>query len=296
MARSVSIKCRYYQVREWKDDNVTDCLFDLRPWLGAMATKTFIEKYKETNNVKGRLEDQARIGGTEIYALNFMRMDEVSTSYKLKIGNPAEHIDIDVNADEYIAKNTVCLYDAENGIIMIQCNRGSYSEKSIQGYINSFYENKKCCLLPIFENINFMKDNAEYMKLDVRLANLREFVPASNSSFEHIVDSVNRMNGANAHIEISLGQNRNSRLNGDEIRMAIADLTNNRGCVSSAKIRLSNDQITGIYDLFDNLCGDMISCLVDESGGIPFERLANRMNDKYSLENSKNRVLMALND
>lgn len=51
-------------------------------------------------------------------------------------------MDIDVESNEHIAKNTVVLYDAENGIVMIQSNRGSYTEKSIQGYINSFLKNK----------------------------------------------------------------------------------------------------------------------------------------------------------
>lgn len=294
MGKKVKVKCRYYQVREQRNGEATDNLYDLRPWLEEMARKTFVEKCKEANGIKGRLEDVACIDGTEIYALNFMRLDEVSTSYKVKIANPAEHIDIDVNADEYIAKNTVCLYDADNGILMIQCNRGSYSEKSIQSYINQFYEMPVCCLLPIFESINFAGECTEYMKLDIRLANFRQFVPTPDSSFERIIDGMNRIEGVNAHIEISLGQNRNARLNSDEVRVAIADLVNNKACVPSAKIKLSDDQVSGVYDLFDNLCNDMIECLVDENGGIPFNRLAHRMNDKYIYEHTRERVVGAL--
>ena len=132
------------------------------------------------------------------------------------------------------------------------------------------------------------------MKLDVRLANFRQFVPTPNSSFEHIIEGMNRIEGVNAHIEISLGQNRNARLNSDEVRVAIADLVNNRACVPSAKIKLSDDLVTGVYDLFDNLCNDTIDCLVDENGGIPFARLAHRMNDKYIYEHARERVLRVL--
>lgn len=135
----------------------------------------------------------------------------------------------------------------------------------------------------------------DYMKLDVRLANIRQFDATNNSSFEYFIDGINRVEGLNAHIEIGLGYNRGARLNQDEVRIAIADLVNNRGCVTSAKIRLSDEQKTGVYDLFDNLCNDTIVCSVnDKTGGIPFETLAERMCDKYIYEHSREKVLAAL--
>lgn len=295
MARNVEIICKYYQVRERANGEITENTFDLREWMLHVNQLDFQRKYKEANGVKGRLENLALVSREEeIYAFNFMRMEDVSTSYVLNINNPAEHVDIDIAADEYIARNTVCLYDPENGIIMIQCNRGSYSEKSIESYINEFYDEPVCTIVPIFENIDMLADSAEYMKLDVRLANIRNFVPTENTSFEKIVDGINRVEGLNAHIEISLGNARNARLNDGEVRRTLTDLYNNRGCVTSAKIKMSDDQISGIYDLFDNLSRDTIKCVVDENGGISFERMYGRMYDKYILEYAKTRVLRAV--
>ena len=57
---------------------------------------------------------------------------------------------------------------------------------------------------------------------------------------------------------------------------------------------MSDDQISGIYDLFDNLSRDTIKCVVDENGGISFERMYGRMYDKYILEHAKTRVLRAV--
>lgn len=297
MAKSVNISCRYYQVFALDENgDITNNLYDLRGWINDLLHKTFSEKYKDTNGIKGRLEDLGSVGGGEIYGLNFMRMEDFSSSYILSLNDPATHIDINIDADEYIAKNTVCLYDAENNIIMIQCNRGSYSEKSISSYINEFYDHPVCCILPIFENINFGGDNAEFMKLDIRLANIREFVPIPGTSFEEIIAGVNRVEGVNAHIEISLGNQRNSRLNSGEVRATIANLTNNRGCVSSAKVKMNDDQISGIYELFDNISSDNIKCVVDENGGISFDVLVNRMNDIYIYENARTRVLNAVNN
>lgn len=292
MGRTVKIKCRYYQVREFLSGDVTENTYDLRSWIADVSTKELEERCKEDNAVKGRVEDIVKFGNSEVYALDFMRMDEVSTSYILKETNPAEHIDL--NDGEYIAKNTVCLYDAETGIIMIQCNRGGYSEKAIESYVNMFFKEKKCSLVPILEEVNFLKNNSEYLKLDVRLANFKEFEPTEGSSFEQILSGMNRLEGVNAHLELSLGTYKNARLNAAEVRSLIVDLTNNRGCVSSAKIKLSDDQISGVYDLFDHLCEEIIECTINSKGGIAFIDLAKNMNNKYIVNGAKQRVMNAI--
>ena len=105
---------------------------------------------------------------------------------------------------------------------------------------------------------------------------------------------MNQLDGVNAHVELSLGTQKNARLNAPEVRTAIADLSNNRGCVSSAKIKLSDDQITGVYDLFDNLCEENIVCTINPQGGIAFRDLANNMNNRYVLSGAKERVLRVL--
>lgn len=292
MSKSVKVKCRYYQVRELVDGEVTENILDLRTWIATVPQTELEHRCKEDNAVKGRVEEVVRFGDSEVYAMNFMRMDEVSTSYILKESDPAEHIDLEEG--EYIAKNTVCLYDADEGIIMIQCNRGGYSDKAIQSYINMFLDHNKCCLLPIMEEVNFTRNGAEYLKLDVRLANFKEFEPTPGSSFEKILQGMNQLDGVNAHVELSLGTQKNARLNAPEVRKTIADLSNNRGCVSSAKIKLSDEQVSGVYDLFDNLCEENIVCTINPQGGIAFRDLANNMNNRYVLSGAKERVLRAL--
>lgn len=297
MAKTVKIKCKYYQLRAIVNGEITEHVYDLTQWINNIADIQLVSRKRTVNNITGRLEDQALFEDSECYVFDFMRMDEYSTVYRVKENHPAEHVDINVELNEYIAKNTVVLYDANNGIVMIQANRGGYAEKSIQSYINSFFEEQECCLLPIFDNINFMRNETEYMRLDVRLANLREFVPTANSSFESFIDGINKVEGASAHIEVGIGYDRLRRLNSNEMRIVIADLVNNRGCVNSAKIRLSDDQKTGVYDVFDNLCSDEITCAVDDrTGEVAFNVLAQRMHDKYIHEHSREKVLRALNN
>ena len=300
MAKHIKIKCRYYQVRAVVNGEVSVNTYDLRPWIDIMNGKLYTERKRILNGVMGRLEEQVQFENEEYYAFNFMRMDEFSSSYKTKDDAAAEHIDIDVIDDEYIAKNTVAFYDPEKSILMIQCNRGGYSESSIQNYINSFFQEQRCCLLPIFENIDVFSDANEYMKLDVRMGNLSEFVPTRNSCFESLIQAFRQLDGLTAHecgysipnyiVEIGLGHNRTKRLNGEQVRVALADLNNNRGCVSSAKVKLTDDQITGVYDLFDHIGHDEMECTIDEHGEIGFEYLAQRMYDTYVYAHSGDRM------
>lgn len=281
MATTVKIICKYYQIREYKDNDITQNTYNLIPWLNQISTLSLEERYKNNNGIEGRLEDIAKISESDIYALNFMRLDNVSTTYKVKKDMPAEHIDIEVG--EYIAKNTVCIYDSVNNIMMIQSNRGGYADASIESYVNCFMDSKRCVLLPIREKIDITDSKTEYMKIDVRFANIREYSPISGSCFEEIISGMNKTEGTAGHIEISLGNNRKSKLNKNVIGKTISDLHHNMGCISSAKIKFSDDQISGIYDLFDNLCKDevIVSIRDTDKGGITFDNLANKMFSRY---------------
>lgn len=294
MATTVKIICKYFQLREYRDNDITKNTYNLISWLGNMNSLSLQERFANINNVEGRLEEIGKMGESNIYALNFMRTDNVSTSYKVKRNTPAEHIDIEVG--EYIAKNTVCIYDSINDIIMIQNNRGGYTDSSIENYINNFLGEKRCILLPIRERIDIINQKNEYMKIDVRFANIREYQPISGSCFEEIVAGVNRTDGITAHIEISLGNRRKSRLNKNEVRKTIEDLQQNMGCISSAKIKFSDDQVSGIYDLFDNMCKDDVLVSISEAdkGCIKFETLANKMLLKYTTGAARERVKNAI--
>lgn len=294
MATNVKITCKYYRVMEIVNNDITESTFNLIHWLNDVNILSLEDRYKEVNGISGRLEEITNIDNAGVYALNFMRTDSVSTSYKVKKDQPAEHIDIDI--DEYIAKNTVCLYDSQNEIMMIQCNRGGYADSSIDSYINDYFERRKCVLAPIVNNINFLGDRSEYAKLDVRFGNIREYRPLRGSLFEYIIDGMNKVEGVNAHIEISMGRNRLARLNKEEMRSAITDLYENRGCVTSAKVKLSDDQVTGTYDLFDNLCKDDITVSINASdkGGIKFDKLARKMYLVYTNGGGRRRVLNAI--
>ncbi len=299
MVRKVNVKYLYFQVRRVADGIIQRDMYDLRRWIANVSDMDLSQREKDVDGIKGRVEDIA-IKDDTYYALNFMRMDVYSATYKTKEGEAAEHVDIDVAAGEYIARNTVAMYDPDNSVIMIQSNRGSYGAAGIQGYVNAFFENDVCAFLPIHEKVNFFREGNEYTKLDVRLANLRDFHPTAGTSFEQIVDACNEVEGMTMHIEIGLGYNKENRLDRDEIQNAIKDIQKeeNRHCVSGAKIKINSDGVSNIYDLLENVCNDYITCMVNIHGEITFEYMIQRMKEKYvdGQHPSRPRVAQAIID
>lgn len=296
MSRTVDVKCMYFQVRMKRDGVIENQTFDLRDWINMIIDIELEDRCKNVDGIKGRLEEVVQtVNG--YYALNFMRMDDYSSSYILTQDGAAEHIDIDPANGEYIAKNTVALYDVNNSVLMIQSNRGSYGAAAIQSYINSFYEGDacQCALLAVHERIDYFADRYDYTKIDLRLANLRDFHANESTTFEKVVDACNEVEGVTMHLEIGLGREHNNMLDKDEVQCIMRDITReeNRHCVSGAKIKMSDDNKSKIYDLLDNLCNDMVKCLVGANGGITFDYMAQRMEDTYDNANNGSRTRVA---
>lgn len=82
--KTVKIKCKYYQLRAVSNGNITENLYDLRQWINDIEEMPLDQRKRNVNNIVGRLEEQVVVGDSECYVLNFMRMDEVSTVYKVK--------------------------------------------------------------------------------------------------------------------------------------------------------------------------------------------------------------------
>lgn len=154
------IKFTYYDVVTQTDDN-KEVLYDLRKWLNVISQKELPDRIKTLSNVQGRLET-AQIIEPGYYALNFMRLDEASDAYKAKESQKAEHIDLE--ADEYLGRNTVAVYDKKKHIILIQNNRGSYSANAIQNYINATNDGTVCYFRPVLDNFDATRCQKEIIK------------------------------------------------------------------------------------------------------------------------------------
>jgi len=255
-----------------------------------MTDKKLEERIANVNGIKGRLEDIKLVHNEEYYALNFMRMDEISNTYFVYEDADAVHIDLDEG--EYIGRNTVVLYDPNLNILMIQCNRGSYGVAAIESYINNFNnEDDICYLRPIYNDFNgLIGNNQKIMKLDVRFSNVRA-LQINSRYFERIIETCNDLECLTAHIEFGLGHNREDELDRETVTAMIDDIRNAKdsGCISSAKIILSDDEKSNLIDLFHNIENDIIKYAIPPRGELGFLFMADIMAERY--ENSRIRLM-----
>ncbi len=294
----VSVNFLYFQL--WTVGQIEEGLYDLTEWLDMINGLDYADRVKTVNGITGRAEDIAALANNDdVYALNMMRMDVVSDTYVLTEDAEARHVDLE--EDEYIGKNTVFLYDNRRKIVMVQCNRGGYGVAGIESYINSFFtEGPRCHFRPI-ENRFVLNNNPNrhYYKLDVRFANVREFHAHNSVEFERIINAFNQADCLTAHIEMGVGYNynRENELSSETIQNAIMDIMdeNNRTCVSSAKVVLTDDQKSEIFNLFDNIMMDKIRFTIPPRGELGFEVMANRMYETYE-EGTRARIYNILRE
>lgn len=287
--KRVTIKYQYYQLCTFDGSEYTENLYDFIEWLGRVGELPLQEKVHEVSGIEGRLENAIPVLGDTLYALNFMRLDILSNTYILEKDSEARHIDLGEN--EYIGKNTVVLYDPKYSIAMVQCNRGSYGVSGLQSYINSFNEGMNLCYFrPIS---NEMTDeylmNTHALKVDIRFANTRQFNPGKSRFFNRIIDACNELECYTAHLECGLGYNRGHELEKDTIVEIVNELRDpiNREAISSARLTLSDDQKSSIFDLFDNIYTDKIDFVIPARGELSFDYMINYMIDKYDEKGSR---------
>ncbi|WFR56352.1 hypothetical protein QA584_22465 [Anaerocolumna sp. AGMB13025] len=291
-----TIKYQYYEICCMDNDEHTDINYDFRTWIAKLAAITDLSnRIKDINGIKGRVENIDLVHNEEYYAVNFMRMDELSNTYLVREDEEAEHIDLEDG--EYIGKNTVILYDPRLYIVMVQCNRGGYGVTAIESYINSFNsESDLCYLRPILSELDVQKClEGATTKIDVRFSDIREFRPDQSEEFEEIVDSFKKMECITAHIEIGMGQGRNkeNKLDPETVYNAVTDIIKNKRCISSAKIMLTDDQKSAVFDLFNNIESDKITFPIQARGELGYGFMADTMAEKYD-ERARARILNIL--
>ena len=296
--KRVSIKYQYYQLCTFDGDEYTENLYDLVEWLGRVGKLSLEDKVHEVSGIEGRLENAKPVLNDTLYALNFMRLDILSNTYILEKGSEARHVDLDEN--EYIGRNTVVLYDPKYSVVMVQCNRGSYGVSGLESYINSFNDGKDLCYFrPIYNEIteqHLMEGHA--LKIDVRFANTRQFNPGKSRIFNKVIDACNKLQCYTAHIECGLGYNRGDELEKETIVEVVNEARNpiNKEAISSARITLSDDQKSSVFDLFNNIYSDKIDFVIPARGELSFSYMTSQMISKYDEKGSKVKIYSILRE
>lgn len=284
MAKYAKIKFQYFEVCCFGEDGKEE-LYDLKLWIEKINQQSFEERAINVRGIKCRLEDFAKKKITGFYGMRFMRLDELSNTYKIKEKSPAKHIDLD--DDEYIGRSTVALYDPNLHVLMVQISRNGVSVGSIETYINltmgADEDGEKICYLrPILNPLDTKGlEKRNIMKFDVRFSNIMGYKASENPNMEKLIAVFREMYGVTAHIEVGLGRTKTTSMDSETVSGMIKDIQNNREHISSAKIKLSDDQKSNIYDLFDNILHNYIDFRIESRKEIEFLTMLDRMIEKY---------------
>lgn len=296
--KRVSIRFQYYQLCTFDGDSYTEDLYDLIGWIEKVTNLSLKERKREISGIEGRLETVKPVLNDTMYALNFMRLDVLSNTYIVKPDKRAKHVDLEEN--EYIGKNTVAIYDPKYSVLMLQCNRGSYGVSGIESYINSFNDSDELCYIrPIsYELPEKVLNDAPALKLDVRFANTRQVNIKNSRLFAKIIDACNQMECYTAHFEFGLGHNKGEELKKDTIVEAVRVVKDpaNKDAVSAARLTLSDDQKSNVFDLIDNIYDDKIDFTVPARGELGFKTMKDSMIEKYDEKGSRAKIYSILRE
>ena len=296
--KRVSIRFQYYQLCTFDGDSYTEDLYDLIGWIEKVTNLSLKERKREISGIEGRLEIVEPVLNDTMYALNFMRLDVLSNTYIVKPDKRAKHVDLEEN--EYIGKNTVAIYDPKYSVLMLQCNRGSYGVSGIESYINSFNDSDELCYIrPIsYELPEKVLNDAPALKLDVRFANTRQVNVKNSRLFAKIIDACNQMECYTAHFEFGLGHNKGEELKKDTIVEAVRVVKDpaNKDAVSPARLTLSDDQKSNVFDLIDNIYDDKIDFTVPARGELGFKTMKDSMIEKYDEKGSRAKIYSILRE
>lgn len=296
--KRVSIRFQYYQLCTFDGDSYTEDLYDLIGWIEKVTNLSLKERKREISGIEGRLEIVEPVLNDTMYALNFMRLDVLSNTYIVKPDKRAKHVDLEEN--EYIGKNTVAIYDPKYSVLMLQCNRGSYGVSEIESYINSFNDSDELCYIrPIsYELPEKVLNDAPALKLDVRFANTRQVNVKNSRLFAKIIDACNQMECYTAHFEFGLGHNKGEELKKDTIVEAVRVVKDpaNKDAVSAARLTLSDDQKSNVFDLIDNIYDDKIDFTVPARGELGFKTMKDSMIEKYDEKGSRAKIYSILRE
>lgn len=279
MSRKIKIVCQYFNVRTFEDSKDAEA-FDLIPWLTKISELSLQDRIKPIGRDKGRLD--AIVGRDSFYALNFIRMETYSSTYIVSNEENAKHVDIDINEDEYIGKNTVALYDSEHAILMLMRNQGGFSAHTITNYINSFYEEPVCVLEPIKIKKDFLNEKNKFGKIELKISNVQDYVCTKGSAYETVLQNAKNMDAETFLFEFSVGRKKHQKLDPTIVRTIISDAYSNMGAVSIARVKMEDEEGTAVYNLFENVKNTMLMLEADKNGEIPYKMIAEEMLKLYS--------------
>lgn len=278
------IKFQYFRIMEYEGNKKRP--YDFRILLNRIQPLNLAERIKIVSDTKARLENTMLLDhiNANFLAMRFMKLSEYALPYVSNENGPSK--DIELGEDEYIGKDVNVIYDTSTYTFLIQKNRGSLSINALQKYFNAFYVpqgNSHLELEPIYNPINPQRlHGTKYKKIEIKFANLRKAKIRDVRNFKEVINYFNKFEGVNATISISLGYSKDESLEHGIINSSIEEAKNNKDLIAGLKLKYTDEEdISQVYDLFDNILYEIINYTLKPRTTIGFEYVTTRMGEEF---------------
>lgn len=291
-AKTKKLRFQYFKVlyMEGADDNARE--YDIEGLLKEIAEKELDERVATIRQIRGRLEEMKLVPGEDhLYALRFMRLDDTSNDYKVKLNKPAEHVDL--GDDEFLGRNTFALYDAVRHIMAVQINRVGFGVSCIQGYLNFFAgeDEEKCYIQTMLNRLDLEhKINGGCVrKLKISFRDVRKCSAGRSKFWERVLNGGAGMGAKSLNIAVSVGRDKQAQLNSGDILYMLADIGENSGYINSAVMTIREDECDTIINMLEDVVHDDIEVRIPPRKELDSEEVTNAIALKF---NRKMRTLI----
>lgn len=287
MSYTRTVRFSYYTVcitdEEQGDDPVR---FDFESWIAKAVKEGYEKKEVEFDSTIARLEELEGDSKNNIWKIRFLKLRDTNIPSIVKQKEDAKPIELE--DDEYIGEDLLLIYDSENQVAMVQCNRFAMSKGKIEKYLNKIWgePKKRILLLHISKVVNARElKKKNYRNLVVRFANIHA-IEETHRPFSKIVNSYNEIGGKAGTVTFSLGKGnqKHSRLNQEQIPIMLDDIYSNMDIVTDAVLKVKDDDDSSdidIVDLFDNSLCEYIDFKLEKRMALEFQYATKLMIEKY---------------
>lgn len=287
--KTAKLHFRYYRCYYMKGDETANIAYDLSPFLEYVESESLENRIQDIRGVKGRIEERLKFAHHPgVSVMRFMRLDENSDAYKVRLDAAAEHIDLD--PDEYLGKSTLVLYDAQNSVLMVQSNQGGFSYNNIMGYINAFpFVEEKCCLVKLMDSQaleEILRNGGRVTRLNASFADVRACSASGSAEFERMQAFATDLGSVTANFTLGMGYSRSECMNSNKVLSFIRAIGQNIGFVRKARVRINREDehqtiFTEEYDIIPDIIRSEIDVPLNARKELNFQETANKMVLKY---------------
>lgn len=284
-----TIKFLYYTVciSKLEECGRTDPVhFDFESWIYKADELSIEKKTVEFDDIKIRLEKFVGDKNSGIWKLRFMKLRDTNIPSLVKEVEEAKPLELE--DDEYIGEDLLMIYDSNNQVAMLQCNRFALGKGKLEKYLTRIWdiENENIILCPISKSVDARKlKKKNYRRLMLRFENIHS-IEDNHRPFGKIVNSYNEMGGITGEVIISLGRSKKgeSGLSQEQVPEMMNDIYENQDMISAAVLKVKDDDSTEVevVNLFDNSLNSYVDFKLEKRMALDFDYATRLMIQEYN--------------